>query len=104
MVATVEKKNVSITTRSKKNLPSKFLTDHHFYILFHYDKKSRFLVHIGYFTAQKMKFSTKDFFSKSDQIHSFLRIWLHLLKNSLMANFILCAVLRATNYPILQIL
>ena len=32
------------------------------------------------FTAQKMKFSIKDFFSK-------LRIWSHLLKKSLMENF-----------------
>ena len=37
-------------------------------------------------TAQKMKFSIKDFFSKCDQIHSFLRIWLHLLKKSFMEN------------------
>ena len=36
------KKNASMTTRSKKNLPSKFLTDHHFYILFHYDKNLDF--------------------------------------------------------------
>ena len=34
-----------------------------------------------------MKFSTKDFFSKCDQIHSYLRIWLHLLKKSLIENF-----------------
>ena len=39
-----------------------------------------------------MKFSKKDFFSKSDQIRSFLRIWSHLLKKSLMENFIFCAV------------
>ena len=43
------------------------------------------------FTAQKMKFSIKDFLSKCDQI-SFLRIWSHLLKKSLMENFIFCAV------------
>ena len=42
--------------------------------------------------AQKMKFSIKDFFSKCDQIRSFLRIWLHLLKKSLIENFIFCAV------------
>ena len=42
---------------------------------------------------KKLKFSIKDFFSKSDQIHSFLRIWAHLLKKSLMENFIfLCSV------------
>ena len=39
-----------------------------------------------------MKFSIKGFFSKCDQIRSFLRIWLHLLKKSLMENFIFCAV------------
>ena len=43
-------------------------------------------------TAQKMKFSIKDFFSKCDQIRSFLRIWSHFLKKSLMENFIFCAV------------
>ena len=35
-------------------------------------------------TAQKMKFSTEDFFRKCDQIRRKLRIWLHLLKNFLM--------------------
>ena len=34
-----------------------------------------------------MKFSIKDSFSKYDQIRSFLRIWSHLLKKSLMENF-----------------
>ena len=43
-----------------------------------------------------MKFSIKDFFSKCDQIHSFLRIWSHLLKKSLMENFIFCAVIDLT--------
>ena len=31
---------------------------------------------------QKMKFSNKNFFSKCDQIRTFLRIWSHLLKKS----------------------
>ena len=35
-------------------------------------------------TAQKIKFSIKDVFSKGDQIRSFLRIWSHLLKKSLI--------------------
>ena len=35
-------------------------------------------------TAQKMKFSIKDFFSKYDQIHRKLQIWSHLLKKFLM--------------------
>ena len=43
-------------------------------------------------TAQKMKLSIKDFFSKCDQILRELRIWSHLLKKSLMENFTFCAV------------
>ena len=43
-------------------------------------------------TTQKMKFSIKDFFSKCEQIRSFLRIWSLLLKKSLMKIFIFCAV------------
>ena len=35
-----------------------------------------------------MKFSIKCFFSKCDQMRSILRIWPHLLKKSLMGNFI----------------
>ena len=43
--------------------------------------------------AQKMKFSINNFFSKCDQICSFLGIWSHLLKKSFMKNFIFCAVI-----------
>ena len=39
-----------------------------------------------------MKFCIKDFFSKCDQIRSFLRIWSCLLKKSLIQNFIFGAV------------
>ena len=45
------------------------------------------------YTAQKMKFSIKSFFVKCYQIRSFLQIWSHLLKKSLMENFIFCAVI-----------
>ena len=45
------------------------------------------------YTAQKMKFSINDFFSKCDQIRRKLRIWSHLPKKSLMKNFIFCAVI-----------
>ena len=38
----------------------------------------------------KNEVSVKDFFSKYDQIRSFLRIWSHLLKKSLMKNYIFC--------------
>ena len=43
-------------------------------------------------TAKKMKFSTKDFFIRYDQIRRKVRIWSHLLKKSLMRNFIFCAM------------
>ena len=44
-----------------------------------------------FYAAQNMKFSIKDFFSKCDQIRSFL-IWIsHLQKKSLIENFIFCA-------------
>ena len=43
-------------------------------------------------TTQNMKFSIEDFLSKCDQIRRKLRIWSYLLKKSLMANFIFCAV------------
>ena len=39
-----------------------------------------------------MKFYIKDFFSKCDQIRGFLWIWSHLLKKSLMENFIFYVV------------
>ena len=47
-----------------------------------------------YVTGQKIKFSVKDFFIKCDQIHKKPLIWSHLLKKSLIDNFIfLCIVL-----------
>ena len=56
--------------------------------------------HLLFYTAQKMKFSIKDFCSKCDKIRSFLRIWSHLLKKSLIENFIFCAVLDMIFSPI----
>ena len=41
---------------------------------------------------KKMKFSITDCFSKCYQIRKKLRIWSHLLKKSLMENFIFCTV------------
>ena len=49
------------------------------------------------YTAQKMKFSIKNFFSKCDQIRRKLRIWSHLQKKSLIENFIFCPVLLKWN-------
>ena len=43
-------------------------------------------------TAQKMKFSIKDFFSKCDQIRSFLGICSHLVNKYLIENFFFCTV------------
>ena len=40
------------------------------------------------FSAQKIKFPIKDFFSMCDQICRKLRMWWHLLKKSFMENFI----------------
>ena len=45
------------------------------------------------YTPQKVKFSMKDFSSKCDHIRRIMRIWSHLLKKSLMENFIFCVVL-----------
>ena len=51
-----------------------------------------------------MKFSIKDFFSKYDQIRSFQRILSHLLKKSLMGNFIFCVLWFIENWTVLFIL
>ena len=56
-------------------------------------KRILFLAAFSSYTAQKMKFSIKDFFAKCDEIRRKLRIWSHLLKKSLMENFIFCGVL-----------
>ena len=42
---------------------------------------------------KKMKFSIKDFSSENDQICRKLRSWLHLMKKSLMENFIFYAAI-----------
>ena len=47
---------------------------------------------LRWITAQEMKFSIKDLFSKCDQIRRKLRIWSHLLQKSWIENFIFCAV------------
>ena len=49
-------------------------------------------------TAQKMKFSIKDFFSKCDQLRSKLRVWSPLLKKSLMEPLNFCAVWALIQY------
>ena len=46
-----------------------------------------------------MKFSNKDFFSKCDQIRRKLWIWSHLLKKSLLENFIFCAMFKQVCIP-----
>ena len=57
--------------------------------------KNHFLswVDICKYAPQKLKFSMKDLFSKSDQIRRKLRSWSHLLKKSLIENFFFCSVL-----------
>ena len=43
-------------------------------------------------TTHKIKFLNNDFFTKRDQIRSFLRIWSYSLKKYLMENYIFSAV------------
>ena len=50
-------------------------------------------------TAQKMKFSIKDFFRKCEQIRRKLRIWSNLLKKPLMKKLIFCAVMALSLFP-----
>ena len=70
----------------EKNLVSVLVNDTGA-IIFEY----KFVMNVAsHYTAQKMKFSLKDFFSKCDQMRRKLRIWSHLLKKSLMENFIFC--------------
>ena len=55
------------------------------------------LFHIS--QRKKCSFSFGHLFSKCDQICSFLRIWSHLLKKSLIENFIFCAVFLYRSKP-----
>ena len=48
---------------------------------------------IELFTIQRINFFINEFFKKCDEICSFLRIWSHLLKKSLMENLIFCTVI-----------
>ena len=50
-----------------------------------------------------MKFSITDFFSKCDQVRTFLGICSHLLKKSVMENFIFCAGEASTISPMFQL-
>ena len=70
------------TSRLRNSFPLKYFS-------FESSSKCPFsLKLISTFTVQKIKFSIKDFFSICDQIRSFLRIWSHLLKKSLIENII----------------
>ena len=83
--------NPSFSRNGKTNIDKQFLK----LIKRHFQKQLRTCTIFNKttieITAQKMKFSIKDFFRKFDQIRSFLRNWSHLLKKSLMENFIFCA-------------
>ena len=58
-----------------------------------FSQKLKLSISPDQYTAQKMKFFIKDFFSKCDHIRKKLRIWSHLLKKSLIENFIFGAVI-----------
>ena len=51
-----------------------------------------FLIYSVMVTVQKMMFQLKIYSVNVTKIRSFLRIWSHLLKKSLMENFIFCTV------------
>ena len=51
------------------------------------------MIYYHYLHCTKNEVSIKDFFSKYGQIHRKLGFWSHLLKKSLIGNFILSAVL-----------
>ena len=51
------------------------------------------VIGLQWWLRQKMKFSFKEFFDKCHQKPSFQRIWSHLMKKSLMENFIFPAVI-----------
>ena len=55
-------------------------------------------------TPRKMKFCIRDFFVKCDQIRSFLPVWWHLLKKSLMENFIFCAVKLPNDWKLFKLI
>ena len=57
------------------------------------NKSNRYTVQYAIYSAQKNEFSIEDFFCKCDQIRSILGIWSHLLKISLMENFIFYAAI-----------
>ena len=69
-----------------------FISSRIYYLSFDLVRLLNLRVKAAVVTAQKMKFSIKDFFNKCDQVRSFLRIWSHLLKKTLMENFIYCAL------------
>ena len=78
-----------VRTYNKKR-PSQFLENQFFTNYQTYPLNSS---HSPLHTAQEMKFSIKDFFSKCDQICWKLQIWSHLLRKSLMEIFIFCALI-----------
>ena len=71
----------------------KFNITKHCFLMFNNDTIQKMFA----FTTQKIKFSTKDFFSKCDQIRRKLRTYSHLLERIFVENFILCAVFNSTN-------
>ena len=79
-------RNVRFAMSISLNLPSCHWHDLHIIFMSYINTYGYSCFHFS-ITAQKLKFSIKDFFSKCNQIRSFLRIWSHLLKKSLMVNF-----------------
>ena len=83
------------------NLPNKSFLRALFYPSFFYGCNlinstysflNKIIIYLAIVIAQKMKFPIKDFFSKYDEILSFLQIWSHLQKKSLMESYDFCVV------------
>ena len=88
-LSTTKTKAKQSTKKITAKQHSTFFTDYEFA---KWIRREAQMVGLRYAT-QKTKFSVRDLLSKCDQIRSFLRTWPHLLKKSLMDNFIFCAAI-----------
>ena len=86
-------KTLSHVLNTNGFLPGKSLVNCCWVWIWAFDSKYSSMIFIlssaVYCAAKNMKFSVKDFFSKCNQICRKQRIWSHLLKKSLMQNFII---------------
>ena len=88
---------LAILSSQKKFQPNckggfhKYWEKKQYYLTQFYSLRSSLVVS-PFASLHKNEVSHEGFRIRISQIHSFLRIWSHLLKKSLMGNFIFCAV------------